>query len=205
MTKDMQTEFKALSKARHFWHRASTATHQDLAGVFVACAVERYLKTNGRLGFVVPNSVIDRDFWEGFRQGVFDGAGVKFDIPWDLRRIRPHMFPRGSAVIFGTRTRHYSTMPAKAVVWRGRAPKRHMAFEDAAGLNQNLEPLIIASADDDVSPYHYRFRTAVTPRHAGQQCLDHMLCTVIWDAHTDADRANVLAAMRRLCGLHLRR
>ncbi|MGU3500876.1 ribonuclease H-like domain-containing protein [Mycobacterium sp. C31M] len=162
MTKEMQKEFKALSKARGFWHKASTATQQDLAGVFVACAVERYLKTGGRLGFVVPNSVIDRDFWTGFRSGVFDGAGVEFDTPWDLRRIRPHMFPRGSAVIFGTRTPDYRTMPAQAVVWRGRAPKRHVAAEDAVGLSQGLEALTIASADDDVSSYHHRFSTGAT-------------------------------------------
>ncbi|WP_422748876.1 N-6 DNA methylase [Mycobacterium sp. WMMD1722] len=162
MTKEMQTEFKALSKARRFWHKASTATHQDLAGVFVACAVERYLKTGGRLGFVVPNSVIDRDFWAGFRSGVFDGAGVRFDTPWDLRRIRPHMFPRGSAVIFGTRTPDYRTMPEQAVVWRGRAPMRHVASEDAIGLAQALEPLTIAGADDDLSPYHFRFSTGAT-------------------------------------------
>lgn len=162
MTKGMQAEFKAMSKARNFWHKASTATHQDLAGVFAACAVERYLKTGGRFGFVVPNSVIDRDFWDGFRRGVFDGAGVKFDVPWDLRRIRPHLFPRGAAVVYGSRTPNYSTMPAKAVVWRGRAPHRHLASADAIGLTQNLELLTISSGDDDVSPYHRRFSTGAT-------------------------------------------
>ena len=157
MTKQMQKEFKALARARDFWHRENTATHQDLAGLFVAKAVERYLKTGGRLAFVVPNSVIDRDYWGGFRRGAFEGAGVRFGIPWDLRRVRPHMFPRGSAVIFGERAATSREMPPKAVVWKGRAPRRQAALETATGLTQELAALRIGSAEDELSPYHARF------------------------------------------------
>ncbi|MEP7738888.1 ribonuclease H-like domain-containing protein [Nocardioides sp. 31GB23] len=162
MTKDMQKKFKSMAKTREFWGRENTATHQDLAGLFVARAVERYLKTGGRLAFVVPNSVIDRDYWAGFRNGEFDGARVRFTIPWDLRRVRPHMFPRGSAVIFGERALKARTMPTEAVVWRGRAPRRHAALEVASGLEQSLEALTIGSADDELSPYHSRFSQGAT-------------------------------------------
>jgi hypothetical protein len=157
MTKEMQREFKALSRAREFWHRVSTATHQDLAGLFVARAVERYLKSGGRLAFVVPNSVIDRDYWSGFRRGVFDGAGVRFATSWDLRRVRPHMFPRGSAVIFGERAEGAREMPPRAVVWRGKVPRRGAASDHVTGLAQALEDLRIGSDEDELSPYHARF------------------------------------------------
>ena len=157
MTKEMQREFKALSRVREFWHRVNTATHQDLAGLFVARAAERYLKSGGRLGFVVPNSVIDRDYWGGFRRGAFDGAGVRFGVPWDLRRVRPHMFPRGSAVIFGERAERAREMPPRAVVWRGKVPRRHTASDNAIGLTQGLEELRIGSDADELSPYHSRF------------------------------------------------
>jgi SAM-dependent methyltransferase len=157
MTSDMQKQFKSLAKARNFWHRENTATHQDLAGLFVARAVERYLKTGGRLAFVVPNSVIDRDYWGGFRMGRFDGAVVRFAVSWDLRRVRPHLFPRGSAVIFGARAEKPREMPPNAVVWRGRAPRRSLTTEEALGLAHSLEPLSIGNADDELSPYHSRF------------------------------------------------
>jgi len=101
MTKEMQREFKAFSRVRQFWHKENTASHQDLAGLFAAKAVERYFKSGGRLAFAVPNSVIDRDYWGGFRRGAVEEAGVRFAIPWDLRRVRPHMFPRGFAVTSG--------------------------------------------------------------------------------------------------------
>lgn len=157
MTDSMQKRFKTLAKDRGFWHNETTATHQDLAGLFVARAVERYLKTGGRLGFVVPNSVIDRDYWSGFRTGRFDGAAVAFTASWDLRRIRPHLFPRGSAVIFGARTTEAGSMPGHALVWTGRAPRRHASTEEALLLHQKVAELAIGSEDDQRSPYASRF------------------------------------------------
>lgn len=157
MTDAMQKRFKSLAQDRHFWHNETTATHQDLAGLFVARAVERYLKSGGSLAFVVPNSVIDRDYWSGFRQGRFDGANVRFGPSWDLRRIRPHLFPRGSAVIFATRDPKGARMPTDALIWTGRAPHRHASIDTASLLQQHMGQLSIGSVDDERSPYAPRF------------------------------------------------
>lgn len=157
MTPSMQQKFKRLAKDRDFWRRENTATHQDLAGLFVARAVERYLKSGGKFAFVVPNSVIDRDYWDGFRQGEFDGACVQFSVSWDLRRIRPHLFPRGSAVIFGERSATKKTMARTAVIWTGRAPHRHASIETASALTQTIGELSIGSEDDERSAYAKRF------------------------------------------------
>lgn len=157
MTDAMQKRFKSLAQDRHFWHNETTATHQDLAGLFVARAVERYLKSGGWLAFVVPNSVIDRDYWSGFRQGRFDGANVRFGPSWDLRRIRPHLFPRGSAVIFATRDPKEARMPTDALIWTGRAPHRHASIDTAGLLQQHMGQLSIGSVDDERSPYAPRF------------------------------------------------
>jgi len=157
MTDEMQRRFKTLAQDRGFWHNENTATHQDLAGVFVARAVERYLKSGGRLAFVVPNSVVDRDYWSGFRMGRFDGANVAFDSSWDLRRIRPHMFPRGSAVIFGTRGTDPRQMPLAALIWTGSAPHRHASLLETQSLRQTMGELSIGSEDAERSPYAARF------------------------------------------------
>lgn len=157
MTQAMQKKFKSLAVERGFWSDESTATHQDLAGIFVARAVERYLKTGGTLAFVVPNPVLDRDYWAGFRRGTFDGANVAFGISWDLRRIRPHLFPRGSGVIFGHRTQTAKEMPRAALIWTGRAPHRHSSIETAALLQQHLGELTVVSSDDEKSPYAKMF------------------------------------------------
>src|SRR5690606_14327178 len=126
MSPTMQDTFKEMSKERGFWSDERTATHQDLAGLFIARAVERYLRAGGRFGFVVPTSVIDRDYWSGFRSGKFDSATkVAFSSSWDLRRLRPHLFPRGSAVVFGQRAPQAVAMPADIEVWGGTAPAPH--------------------------------------------------------------------------------
>jgi hypothetical protein len=157
MTAAMQQRFKSLATDRGFWHNETTATHQDLAGLFIARAVERYLKTGGRLAFVVPNSVVDREYWAGFRRGQFDGANVAFTPSWDLRRIRPHLFPRSSAVVFGTRATSAQSMPTTALIWTGRAPHRHAHVDAAAQLRQHVGQLSVGSEDDERSPYTKRF------------------------------------------------
>jgi SAM-dependent methyltransferase len=162
MTRAMQDRFKTMCQDRGFWHNETTATHQDLAGLFVARATERYLKIGGRLAFVVPNPVIDRDYWAGFRRGRFDGAAVAFTEPWDLRRIRPHLFPRGSAVIFGARAAKAGYMPREALIWTGRAPHRHSNLDTASQLQQTLGELAIVGGDIDRSPYAARFSNGAT-------------------------------------------
>jgi SAM-dependent methyltransferase len=168
MTAAMQKRFKSLAQDRGFWHDETTATHQDLAGLFAARAVERYLKTGGRLAFVVPNPVIDRDYWNGFRAGRFDGANVAFAPSWDLRRIRPHLFPRGSAVIFATREPKEARMPVHALIWTGRptSPRQHR--------HRPPPPPGHGRADDRIRP---RAAVAVRPplrqrRNAGPTILE---------------------------------
>ncbi|MFF0450058.1 N-6 DNA methylase [Streptomyces sp. NPDC004609] len=107
MPKDMQKLFKEMSQARGLWRGDEVASHQDLSGLFIARAVQQYLREDGTFAFVVPNPVLDRPYWSGFRAGDFQDpegpAKVAFSGSWDLRRLRPHFFPRGSAVIFGQR------------------------------------------------------------------------------------------------------
>ncbi|MDT0308064.1 N-6 DNA methylase [Streptomyces sp. DSM 44917] len=107
MPEDMQDLFKDMSQARGLWRGDEVATHQDLSGLFIARAVQQYLAEGGKFAFVVPNPVLDRPYWSGFRAGDYpdpnEPVRVAFTGSWDLRRLRPHFFPRGSGVIFGRR------------------------------------------------------------------------------------------------------
>jgi len=55
MTTDMQRRFKTLARDRGFWHNESTATHQDLAGLFVASGISRRAG-DSRSWFPTPSS-----------------------------------------------------------------------------------------------------------------------------------------------------
>jgi hypothetical protein len=107
MYEDMQATFKIMSERRNLWAGRELATHQDLSGLFVVRATELYLRKGGRLAMVLPNAALDREQFHGFRSGNYSGpAGnmsMAFDRSWDLRRIRPHFFPRGSSVVFARR------------------------------------------------------------------------------------------------------
>lgn len=142
MTKEMQDHFREMSEVRGLWHGSKVATHQDLSGLFVARAIQLYLRKGGHFAFVMPNAVLDRSQFAGLRSGRLDDSvapvWLSFDRCWDLRRLRPHFFPRASAVIFGSREDTYTqarAIPEEIELWSGRLPAR------AASWTQ-VEPLI---------------------------------------------------------------
>jgi len=165
MPREMQEKFREMSDLRGLWHGAKMATNQDLSGLFVARAVELYLVTGGRFAFVMPNAALDRAQFAGLRAGEYSHSTeivrVGFDTPWDLRRLRPHFFPRGSAVVFGQRNLdRVEPMPPIAEVFQGRLDQ---ASGDDPG--KNLERHLAHTAISDQvtrSPYKRRFRQGAT-------------------------------------------
>ena len=137
MYEDMQATFKIMSERRNLWAGRELATHQDLSGLFVVRATELYLRKGGRLAMVLPNAALDREQFEGFRRGNYSGrAGnmsIAFDGSWDLRRIRPHFFPRGSSVIFARRSDEPEPMSDGTVVWKGKLDKTNCDWTEARG------------------------------------------------------------------------
>ena len=128
MPAEMQVRFRQMSQDRHLWHGRNVATHQDLSGLFIARSAQQYLTAGGTFAFVVPNAVLDRDYFAGFRAGHYpdpvEPIAVEFTGSWDLRRLRPHFFPRGSAVVFGRRSPTTAKpMPAATERWTGRLPR----------------------------------------------------------------------------------
>ncbi|WP_244564432.1 N-6 DNA methylase [Rhizobium sullae] len=148
MTSDMQATFRAMSEARGLWAGGELSTHQDLSGLFAVRACELYLKVEGRFGLVLPNAAIDREHYSGFRSGYYgDGSGnaaIAFDPSWDLRRIRPHFFPRAASVVFGRREEHTREtkegegtwagrkMPLEAEIWSGRLSGSNLPWTQAS-------------------------------------------------------------------------
>lgn len=126
MTPPMQKVFRRMSEARSLWAGAEIATHQDLSALFVSRAAELYLKKGGRFAMVMPNAAVDREYYDGFRSGNHQDRNgavavqLAFEKSWDLRRIRPHFFPRGASVVFGKRADEQVAMPDVAEVWTGR-------------------------------------------------------------------------------------
>jgi SAM-dependent methyltransferase len=173
MPADMQVLFKELSKSRGLWHGGGVATHQDLSGLFTSRAIQQYLRVGGTFAFILPNAVLDRGYFKGFRTGFYgdpvEPAAVRFDTAWDLRRLRPHIFLRGSCVLFGRRTgiQQRSTADLEAEQWTGTVPPNQVSW-------LSVKPFLTRRSDSpansgpaqQISPYKKRFLegATITPR-----------------------------------------
>ncbi len=162
MPDDMQNTFRTMEEQRGLWAGAKNATHQDLSALFVVRAVELYLRDGGKFGLVMPNAVVDRDHYAGFRRGSYVSAAhrtqIAFNGSWDFRRVRPHFFPRGSSVIFGERHPNEATaMPLNTVIHSGSIPRNStsldLVFPHLEATNEN-----VVIRTNDPSPYKSRFR-----------------------------------------------
>ncbi|MEF9904671.1 N-6 DNA methylase [Streptomyces sp. P9-A2] len=182
MPKDMQKRFKEMCQSRELWRGDEVATHQDLSGLFIARAVQQYLADDGVFAFVVPNPVLDRPYWAGFRAGDYpdpnEPVRVEFTGSWDLRRLRPHFFPRGSAVVFGRRMtsgvgdaargNNPVPLPKTTERWTGKIPVTAHDWADVRGwVMQETAELKYVGEDLISSPYRSRFENGATiyPRY----------------------------------------
>ena len=169
MPPDMQDAFQEMSDAMGLWHGKTVAPHQDLSGLFVGRAVEQYLKIGGTFGFVMPNAALDRGYFKGFRSGRYadpsEPTVVTFTGSWDLRRLRPHFFPRASSVVFGQRSeKSPRTLPVETVRWTGRIPRTAHTWAEVQS-HVTRQPADLAVSDDEsvaASPYDRRFAEGAT-------------------------------------------
>jgi len=173
MPSEMQAVFHKMSEDMGLWHGKTVATHQDLSGLFVARGTQQYLKIDGSFAFVMPNAALDRGYFKGFRAGRYPDPSelttVAFSGSWDLRRLRPHFFPRGSAVVFGKRTiDRAKPLPIETTRWTGTLPRTAHTWSQAEAYFTRQQANLSVSDDESLaaSPYDANFAegATITPR-----------------------------------------
>ena len=130
----LRTELEDLSRNRYdIWAGGRYATHQDVAGLFFARSVDRYLKDGGVIGFVLPHSALQAGQYSKWRVGRWharnSGQSVQVDFTlkpaWDLERLVPNtFFPVPASVVFARKLpQDASGKPLAGTVerWRGTA------------------------------------------------------------------------------------
>ena len=167
MTGEMQRVFRDMSYARGLWAGADVATHQDLSALFVVRAAELYLKKGGHFGLVMPNAAVDREHYSGFRTGHYEHkegvVALHFLASWDLRRIRPHFFPRGSSVVFGSREEDAGKMPDTTEYWSGRVRSLGTSWEEAKkSITREVGAVRRLKERAEASYYHAAFTQGAT-------------------------------------------
>lgn len=159
----LQQTYKRLAQERGLWEGGKSATHQDLSDLFVARAVEQYLKAGGVFAFVMPYAVLSRRQFAGFRNADWSSqlggvSQVRFDEPEGFSGVKPPLFPVPPCVVQGSKARRPSRLPRSGRVWTGRVASHHATWPEVEP-QLNLTVGDVDAIDDDLpgSPYRPRF------------------------------------------------
>lgn len=167
MTPAMQETFRSMCQTRGLWAGKTVATSQDLAALFVARAVELYLKQGGTFAYVLPWATLSRRPYAGFRTGDFPNPAqpikVAFSRPWDVHAVKPSFFPVPACVAFGERSTSSVALDMEPEAWAGRLPHAGATLTQAAPKLTRVVGGQAAKTDADaVSPYAERFAQGAT-------------------------------------------
>lgn len=165
MTPAMQDRYKALAKPRNLLTGGLGASGRDLSTLFVARAVEMYLKRGGSFAFIMPHGTLTRLPHTGFRSGKWASAKagelkVAFGPTWDLIKA-PTGFPAVSCVISGTATKPAVAMSDVVQKWKSSSRTTDATWEQAKDtftISEGRVHQLNSDAKLPVSPYKIKFR-----------------------------------------------
>ena len=134
MSADLQKRFRELANGERVYVGGKFATQNDLAALFTVRAASLYLRSGGRIAFVLPLAALSRGQFEKFRKGSFTSARIAWDEAWTMGDDVQPLFPVPSCVVFGRRRAIAKALPDKVRAYSGQLPTRDAseAIADAA-------------------------------------------------------------------------
>ena len=154
----IREELKSLSQNRYqIWAGGPNSPHQDLATLFYVRVAELYLKGSGKIGMVLPHSVLRTGHHLKFRNAYYEtkrpprsraakqAISLDFSVkaPWDLAKLNPNNFfpntscvvfarlpgSRGDAVLHGQEAKPLA--PGQVEIWTGPTGSPHVSRRKA--------------------------------------------------------------------------
>lgn len=124
MSADLQKRFKELAKGARVHVGGKFGTQSDLCALFTVRAASLYLRSAGRIAFVLPMAVLSRGQYEPLRRGSFDPACIQWDDAWVMNDDVQPLFPVPSCVLLGRRRATSKPVPEEARIYSGTLPMR---------------------------------------------------------------------------------
>ena len=131
MSPELQKRFRDMSKGERVYVGAKFATQSDLCALFTVRAVSLYLRSGGRIAFVLPLAALTRGQFEKLRPGSFSSARIAWDEVWTMDDSVQPLFPVPSCVVFGRRRATAKPLPNVVRAYSGILPFRD-AHEEIA-------------------------------------------------------------------------
>ena len=173
MSADLQKRFRSLATGERVYVGGKFATQNDLSALFLVRAVALYLRSGGRIAFVLPLAALTRGQFEKFRNGSFSGARIAWDEAWTMNDDVQPLFPVPSCVVFGRRRATAKALPDTVRAYSGHLPTRDASETqaDAALKVQENAPKPAEGRFTGGSAYRKSFRQGAT-------LVPRMLCLV---------------------------
>ncbi|WP_158305973.1 N-6 DNA methylase [Azospirillum sp. B510] len=168
----LQKRFKELSKGEKLYSSRSPS-HNDLCALFSVRAAHLYLRSGGKLAFVLPMAALTRSQFDTFRKGSFHSVRIAWEEVWSMDESVHPLFPVPSCVLFGRKRAVGQKIPESIKAFKGALPLRDASEEIAdrfLRVSVNSKGLSVAQATGG-SVYREMFRQ-------GAILVPRMLCFV---------------------------
>jgi hypothetical protein len=164
MSADLQKRFRELANGERVYVGGKFATQNDLSALFLVRSAALYLRSGGRIAFVMPLAALTRGQFEKFRMGSFSSARIAWDEAWTMNDGVQPLFPVPSCVVFGRRRATAKALPDKVRAYSGELPMRDAseARADVALKVQEDAPKPAQGRFRGGSPYRKSFRDGAT-------------------------------------------
>jgi len=173
MSPDLQKRFREMSKAERVYVGGKFATQSDLSALFTVRVVALYLRSGGRIAFVLPHAALTRGQFERLRAGSFSSARIAWDEVWTMDESVWPLFPVPSCVVFGRRRATSRAIPDVVRAYSG-----HLPYRDA---HENIADQRLTVTENAPRPTEGRFTGGSAYRNSfrqGATLVPRMLCLV---------------------------
>ncbi|MBX9946433.1 MAG: N-6 DNA methylase, partial [Reyranella sp.] len=167
MSTDLQKRFKELATLEKVYV-PRVPSHNDLCALFTVRAAQLYLRSGGRIAFVLPMAALTRGQFERLRNGSFNSVRIAWDEVWTMDESVVPLFPVPSCVVFGRKRATAQSLPDTVNAYSGVLPFRDAseAIADAhLTLSEGIPALQVAQTSGG-SVYRKAFRQGaiIVPR-----------------------------------------
>jgi hypothetical protein len=164
MSPDLQKRFKELADGERVYVGGKLATQNDLCALFTVRAAALYLRSAGRIAFVLPLAALTRGQFEKLRSGSFHSGKIQWDEAWTMDDSVQPLFPVPSCAVFGRRRATAKSMPDTVRAFSGTLPLRdaHEAVADACLRVVSDAPALSTAKHSGGSAYRESFKNGAT-------------------------------------------